>query len=386
MPNRLLPILNDILVFIFVFGIFNDMFLVEYFGASILKIIFVLFIVFNAKIMLKNLKSMNLLQDKMFFMFFTVLIISSLIRSIIDMPNDPLTPIFLLLSTVCIVLFYGRYPLKKLFYFIWISMLISIIICYFNEPIYYWEFRKTGGTLDANTFAAEILAFIFTTIYLYLSDKNRFFLILSVMAFWYGIFYAGSKSAFLTFGIILILLIFKYFIHDLKRIFNYKFISLILILGLSATQIDFTKIDVVSKMLDRSKKSGTAEQRFQSWRAGQHMVENHPFVGVGIVQFAENTNKFSKVRVKHPAPHNLYIKLVAESGIIVFVLFVIFISILLIQNFNIIINNNYIWIYLSLFSLLLMGMTLGLTYHKAVWLYIAILMNINYLINRKDQV
>lgn len=386
MLNRLFSILNDLLVFTFVFSIFNDDFLVDHLGANILKLIFVLFFVFNAKAMYNNLKTMNLLQDKMFFMFFIMLIIVFLIRTITYMPNDLVKSLFLLLSVLFIVLFYGRYPLKKLFYFIWISMFLSIIICYFNEPAVYWTFRKSGGTGDPNTFAAGILAFIFTAIYLYISNKNRFFLVLSLMAFLYGIFFSGSKSAFLALGVVFTLLILKYLIYDLKHIFNYKFIVLILILIFSASQVDVRKIDVVSKMLDRTKKSGTAEQRFQSWRAGQHMIENHPFIGVGIAQFANNVHKYSDVRVLHPAPHNLYIRLMAESGIIVFLLFIGFLFILLIGNFTYIINSNFIWIYLSLLSLLLMGMTLGLTYHKAVWLYIAILMNINNLIYKKGHI
>ena len=89
-------------------------------------------------------------------------------------------------------------------------------------PSVYWTFRKSGGTGDPNTFAAEVLVFIFTTVYLFLHNKNRTFLILSIMAFLYGIFYAGSKSAFLALAVILILLMFKYLIYDLKYVFNYK--------------------------------------------------------------------------------------------------------------------------------------------------------------------
>lgn len=386
MLNKILTVSNDILIFVFVFSIFNDDFLVDYLGAHILKVIFVLFFLFNTKTMFNNLKTMNLTQDKRFYIFFIALIIVFLIKTIMVMPNDPIKSIFLLLSVMSIVLFYSRYPLKKLFYFIWVSMLVSIIICYFNEPAVYWTFRKSGGTGDPNTFAAEVLVFIFTTVYLFLHNKNRTFLILSIMAFLYGIFYAGSKSAFLALAVILILLMFKYLIYDLKYVFNYKFAVFTIILLFGAMQIDFLKIDVVSKMLDRTKKSGTAEQRFQSWRAGQHMIENHPFLGVGIAQFANNAQKYSEVRVEHPAPHNLYIRLMAESGIIVFLLFLSFLLTILISNFTYIMYSNYLWIYISLLSLLLMGMTLGLTFHKAVWLYIAILMNINNLIYKKELV
>lgn len=386
MQNRLLIILNDIVIFLLVFSIFNDDFLVLHFGENILKIIFILFIMFNTKAMLTNFKSMHLSQDKIFFTFFIMLIIVSLIRFMMDTPNDFVKPFLALLSMIFIILFYGRYPLKKLFYFIWIAMMTSIVICYFNEPTVFWSFRKSGGTADANTFAAEVLAFIFTTIYLFKINRSRLFLILSVMAFLYGIFYAGSKSAFLVLGILLIFLIFKYLIYNFKSIFNYKFILLMVILGLSTTQINLNKIEAVSNMLDRTKSSRTAEYRFMSWRAGQHMFEKHPLIGVGTMQFVNNTQKYSKIKIESPAAHNLYIQLLAESGIIVFLLFVIFIAKLLIQNFSFIINNNFLWIYLALLSILLMGLTLSLTYHKALWLYIAILMNINNSIIRREQI
>jgi len=94
------------------------------------------------------------------------------------------------------------------------------------------------------------------------------------------------------------------------------------------------------------------------------------------------TRKYATVYVSATAPHNIYIKLIAESGILVFIVFLTFLGILLLQNLSKIYQTNYIWIYLSFLSLLLMGITIGITYDKYFLLYIAIMLNTNYLIRK----
>lgn len=384
MLKRSLSILNDILVFTLIVSIFNDGFLVEHFGENILKIIFILFLIFNVKVILKNIKSMYLSQDKMFFLFFIFLLISFMIRSLIEMPDDLIKPTFTLISVIVIVTYFSRYPLNKVLYFIWAAMMISIIICYFNEPIVEWTFRKSGGTIDPNKFAAGLMPFMLTAVYLYTINKSRLFLLISILFFLYGIFNSGSKTAFLVLGIISTLTLLKYLIFNFKSIFNYKLILLLSVMLIAAMQIDFYKIEAVSNILGRTKDMGTAEQRFISWKAGQHMIEEHPLLGVGLSEFGKYTHKYAETKIRATSAHNSYIQLLAESGIFVFILFMGFLFILLIKNFNIIIHSDIFWIYLSLISILLTGMALGTMYYKFQWLYIAILMNIHYLIvNRK---
>lgn len=382
MRNKLY-FLNDVLVFIFIFSLFNDLFLTNLFGNNILKAIFIIFVTFNGKMMINNFKKMHSLQNYLFFFFFLVLTVMFLIGSLINMPDDLIAPVFTLLSVLLIVVYFSRYSLDKLFYLIWVVVMISITICFFNDPIDTTTFRKTGGTPDPNTFATQVLTFILISIYLFNKNKNRFFLIISTIFFLYGIFFAGSKSAFLTLGVIIVLVVFKYLFYNLKTFFGYKFILLLTILLIAATQIDFTKIEIVSNILDRTESNKTAHFRFISWVAGQHMIEENPLMGVGLGQFNLHTHKYAEVIHRSTAPHNTYIQLFAEMGIIVFSVFLLLLSVLLTSNFRLVINSNFIWVYFSFVAILFMGLTLGLAYWKVQWLFIAIMMNINYII--KDQ-
>lgn len=380
MLNRVSASLNDILIFIFIFSFFNDNFFVELLGDKILKILFLLFVVFNAHTILRNIKKMNLLHDKFFFVFFILLLIVSLIHYIVSVPTDLIKPVFILLSTIMIISFFSRYELKKSLYFIWLSMMVSVIICFFNDPISPWTFRTTGGTGDPNEFSAQLLAFVFISIYLFKINKSKLFLVTSIIFFIFGLFNAGSKSAFLMLAAMILLLIFKFLFYNFKNIFNYKLFFILLIAIVGAMQVDFTKLESVANMLDRAKSSNTADYRMNSWVAGQHMIENHPYIGVGVSEFANNTRKYAEVYIHSPAPHNIYIQLFAETGIIVFMTFLIFIATLLIQNFRVLLNKNELWILFAFISLLLMGMTLGIGFDKYFLLFIAIMMNVHNII------
>lgn len=380
--NNPLSLLNDMLIFLLIFSFFNDNFSVEHLGENILKILFLLFVIFNAHAVLKNIKKMNLLHDKLFFVFFILFLIVSLIQYIMSLPTDLIKPVYILLNMIIIIPFFSYYPLKKTLYFIWVSMMISVIICFFNDPLSPWTFRTTGGTGDPNEFSAQLLAFMFISIYLFKINKSKVFMIITMIFFIYGFFMAGSMSAFLMLGVLSAAFIFKFLFYNFQHLFNYKLLLVFLFVIVGAIQVDFTKLEPVANMLDRTKDANTARYRMDSWVAGQHMIENHPFIGVGIDEFAHNTRKYAEVYIIHsPAPHNIYILIFAETGIIVFMSFLIFIATLLIQNCTIIINRNEIWILFAFLSLLLMGMTLGFFYDKYFVLSIAIMMNVHNIIS-----
>jgi len=380
MLNKLIKYMYHFIIFIFIFSVFNDDFLVHYFGDNILKMIIILFIVSAFSDILINIKTMNTLSDKIFFTFIGLLLLVFLLQNIINMADNILKPTFALLSMIVIVLFFSRYPINKFLYFVWFSIVFSIMICYFNEPLTEYTFRKTGGTGDPNNFAAQLLAFIFTSFYLYTQNKSKVYLLISILFFTYGLFAAGSKSAFLIFAIITLFGI----LIKMKRLITPKNLLILMIPLIGMTQIDFSKIEAVSNMLGRANETKTAGTRFASWIAGLHMVEKHPILGVGMGQYSKNSPKYAEtiLREGSTAPHNTYIQLIAETGVIVFSVFIFFLYVLMMKNLKIIINSEIFWIYFALLSLLLMGLTLGLTYLKFQWLFIAIMMQIHYLISK----
>jgi len=372
---------KDVITFILVFSFFNDGFLGDLFGDNILKLIFLIFITFNIRDIFKNMKYLRDMQDILLIIFSFWLITFFLINTLVKGDNDLFSVSILLFALFVIILFFKHYSLEKLLYFIWLSIASSIVICFFNDPVSQWSFRTTGGTGDANEYATHVLMFIYISLYLYNKNKNKMFIFISISLFIYGLFMAGSKSAFLVFAITIIF----YFIKDFKKIFNYKTFLILVILVISSSFIDFTKLQLVSNMLSRTDETGTAYSRINSWIAGYHMVEENPILGVGINCYADNTRKYAETMLADGslAPHNMYIKIIAESGIIVFISFIVFLAFLMLHNRKIIFESQYKFLWFSVFSTLLMGLSLGITYEKYLWLEIAMLMQLHFTIDRR---
>lgn len=375
MRNNIFSILNDILIYVLIFSFFNDNFSVELLGEDVLKIIFFLFIMFNGHTILKNIKKMTLLQDKLFFIFIISFLIIFLLQIIISMPINIIRSIFMLLGYIAIISYFSFYPLKKTLYSVWVTMMASIVMCYFNDPVTQFTFRTTGGTGDPNEFATQLLAFMFTSIYLFKTNNSKIFIVLTTLFFIYGLFMAGSKSSFLTLGFIFLLYLMKFLFYNFKDLFNYKLFFGLLIIIVVVTLVDFTHIKAVENMLTRTESTGTAHQRLEAWTAGLHMIERNPLLGVGIDEYSNNTRKYYEGYIYATAPHNIYVKLFAETGIFTFVLFLFFITTLLIQGFKILANENEIWLFFAFISFLIMGMTLGFFSDKYFWLFVAIIMN-----------
>lgn len=386
MPTKTFSYISDFFIFFLIFSFFNDNFMVDYFGEKSLKILFLLFYAFYFPSMLRNFKTMTATQDKLFFAFFTANAVVFLLQVIISPMDDIVFPALLQIASFSIILYFSRYPLQKLLYFVWISMMLSVIISFFNVPISQWTFRTSGGTADPNEFSTQLLAFLFAAFYLYTHNRNILFLLLSIIFFIYGIFHAGSMSSFLMLGVVGIFSIIRLVIMQPKKIFNYKILLGLIFLILISTQANLSKIDTIANVLNRTKTTHTADFRMHSWKAGQHMIEDNFFLGVGVYQFYNNTAKYEEGHMvgSSPAPHNIYVQLFAESGVIVFTLFIIFIGYLLISNFKRLFYTSDWLIATMLLSTLLMGMTLGITYDKYFWVIIAIMMNLNYQLNRRQ--
>jgi O-antigen ligase len=74
---------------------------------------------------------------------------------------------------------------------------------------------------------------------------------------------------------------------------------------------------VTEENLDKS-----AETRLVIWRGGLEMVRDHPFVGVGLGQFASNITAYAELPRNRDA-HNAYLIIAAEIGIPGLLLFLI---------------------------------------------------------------
>lgn len=388
MLTKTLSRLSDFFIFVLVFSFYNDNFMVEHFGTQSLKALFFLFYLFYFFTFVQNFKTMTGTQDKMFFAFFLFDMTLLLIQILFGW-NVFFGPVgFMLIAILSVILYFSRYPLQKLLYMVWISMMASVVMCYFNQPLNEWTFRKSGGTVDPNEFSTQLLIFLFAAFYLYTQNKSKLFLAVSIVFFTYGILHAASMSSFLMLGILGLLGIIRLILIKPQIFFNTKILLGLLLLSAIATQITPNKFEAVSNLLGRTKETGTANFRMHSWIAGKHMVEKNPLLGVGVDTFGSNEPKYEEGHMvgSSPNPHNVYIKLIAESGIVIFLIFVLFIGNIIVSNFRLLFYTNAWWIMMILFSSLLMGLTLSFLYDKFFWMSIALMMNLNYELNRRKAI
>ncbi|MGE5351596.1 MAG: O-antigen ligase family protein [Acidobacteriota bacterium] len=376
-------ILRSAVVFIFIFSIFNDNLLVDTFGENALKGIFLLFIIANMRRLYQNLLNWKVLRHiKPFFIFlmltyFLMLINFSGFERLFE--NS-----LLWISMLVIVIYFINYDLNEVLYMVWVSLLISSFYSFISEPISQWTFRRTGGTGDPNEFAAQLLAVLPVSVYLFSVNKNPVYKIvllsLSFLVFVYALFLAGSMSSFLVLGFLIPVVLIRYLsLSFTKSLIVIGLGFLMFLVSLLVFQEKLENMEAVQNMLGRTQETGTAQTRMNSWKAGVNMFIDKPLLGVGMREYAEYSPRYSKTFLSSDsvAPHNMFIEVLAESGIIIFMSFVIFILDLLSRYFNEIRRSDYFWIYMSLLAYVLMGFTLGITYNKFFWLSVALVMNVH---------
>ncbi|RJP73849.1 MAG: O-antigen ligase family protein [Ignavibacteriales bacterium] len=378
---NLFNLLYDVVNLVFIFTLYNDNFFVEKFGPLSLRVVFAVFIILNLRRMYKNITNRVLLKQLIPFLVFLLLSLSSLMIN--PGTNDPTkltNNLLLLISMFVITVCYINYNFDKVLYMVWVVILSSVIILAFNSTINKWTFRKTGGTADPNEFATQLLAFSMISIYLFRKNRNYIFVSISAMAFLYGLFQAASLSSFLAAFVLGIFILIKYLRFAFtKSIITVTILAVVGIFAFISLQDKILDIQAIDNVLGRTEKTGTAKTRFQSWNAGLNMLVDKPILGVGMNNYAVNSPKYTRENLSQDsvAPHNIYLKSLAESGLIVFLSLVIFLFDMLTKYFRTIVNSDYFWIYLAVVAFLLMGFTLGLNYNKYLWLTFALLMNVH---------
>ncbi|MCU7495105.1 MAG: O-antigen ligase family protein [Ignavibacteria bacterium] len=380
---NLLRLFRGSIVFIFVFSIFNDNLLVDIFGENVLKGIFLLFIVVNLRRLYLNILNWRMLRNIVPFFIFLILTYFIMLINFAGFERL-LENSFLWISMLVIVVYFINYDINEVVYMIWASLIISSIYAFFSQPISEWTFRKTGGTGDPNEFAAQLLSVLPLSVYLFTVIKSMVYktivICVSLAVFIYALFIAGSMSGFLMLGFLIPVVLIRFMsLSFTKSLMVIGLGLLMFMISLLVFQEKLENTEAVQNMLGRTQETGTAQTRLNSWKAGINMFIEQPFLGVGMRQYAEYSPKYSKTFLSSDsvAPHNMFIEVLAESGIIVFIAFVIFLIDLMSRYFNEIRRSSYFWLYLSLLAYILMGFTLGITYNKFMWLSVAILMNVH---------
>jgi len=386
----ILKIFRDLILFALIFSFFNDNAMVDLLGASSLKAMFILFVVvYSPDIVKSAVKFVPNTVMKSFYFFIIIFSIIAMISVIFLNQIDLMKAIMVIMSMYIVFIFITYYKeLDKLLYFIWINIVISAIISLFNDPISIDTFRRSGGTIDPVEFSGHLIIGMLITIYLFKKNRSYIFLIVPNLLFLYALLYAGSKTAILAIVLLLFYVLVVRFGYIFRYIFSVKgFVSLAIIFSVVVQADLFKKLDAIEGLQERAKTQGTAQQRFISWEAGYGMIQDHFFTGVGLEEYAHNTQKYLKdyLGVDGYDPHNIFIKILAEAGIFSFLSFLFFLFSLFKEKYSEILTSDYFWISLIPLSAVFMGISIGIAYEKHFWLSLALLSNVLLLHNNKKE-
>lgn len=189
--------------------------------------------------------------------------------------------------------------------------------------------RDISSTFGLSNFAGEFLAVLSLFLYIFFSDKKRAWAGISgiIIAFLY-IVLARARAAFLglTGGALLGFLIFI-----VKRRIRILWLLLppIIIVGIMLTPYGMGMLKGLKSGF--ALKDSPSVYRIECWKASLKIFEDHPFTGVGLGNFEVYARKYGSeelerladsATVKVKRPHNEYLQVLSETGIIGFLTFV----------------------------------------------------------------
>ncbi len=185
--------------------------------------------------------------------------------------------------------------------------------------------RVSGFAAGANDAARYfVVAMVFLT---YLRSKTqdallRLLLLASIVVTYIGVFFTVSRT-----GIIL-LFIAQLLILIFQRQGKQR-IQMLVIFGIAFTVMLILSdaiLEIISSILPSiTHGTDTIGLRYQLWRAGWKMWLDHPVSGVGIGMFFHNSYQYMSqipgVSPRALVAHNMYVQILAETGIVGFILF-----------------------------------------------------------------
>lgn len=184
--------------------------------------------------------------------------------------------------------------------------------------------RFQGAAGDPNYLAAQLLAATTLAVGLLASTRNaatRWWLLVSLAPLAYGFVTAQSRGGFVAAIAMLIVAFLVVQRHRLQLLAMATLVVALVSFSLAATPGAWQRLT--------SGEEGSSG-RTELWTIGWRIVEDHPFLGVGLdnfgvraIDYTRQPGQLSEVRLieRGQEAHNLYLGLVAETGLLGLVLF-----------------------------------------------------------------
>lgn len=186
--------------------------------------------------------------------------------------------------------------------------------------------RVTGLATNANEAARYfVIALVF---FYYLRTKTdsawlKVFYLIGIFITFFGVFFTVSRSGILLlFGAFGLILIFQ------PQVKNKVSLIVLMVVGLIALSFFSDSIFQIIRDIFPAIQEGTdtVGLRYNLWRAGWKMWLDHPLTGVGIGQYNYTLWRYmigmEGPTVGSTTPHNTYVQVLSETGIVGFSLFI----------------------------------------------------------------
>jgi len=278
-----------------------------------------------------------------------------------------------LILFVALIFFFETYENKKFFFniifFLIIFVLIDVLIQYvFGRDIFGNEFATSHGKRLSGPFGDELVVgaylsklFFLGLFYLFYKTNNKYLYVSYLLLAIIVIFLTQERSAFFV-----SLLAFTFFIFFFQIKIKYKIVLfgfLLIILSLfikydeTTSKKYFHQTFLQLGLSDEIHKRGGQEHTIDTFwdsRYGAHFLtalqifNDNKILGSGIKTFRKNCGlkKYENINSKYYSrrcnthPHNIYLEILSEGGLILFIPFCTLIFFLLIKNISNLINNE----------------------------------------------
>ncbi len=238
-----------------------------------------------------------------------------------------------------------------------------------------------GLTDGANNVARYFVIAIPLLNYLYtIYEKNRKIQLLItalIILMCLSTIFTFSRSGFALLGVALLFLIIGRPSPSRKRSLNLRFAILVLLGFVVISQTNLLEVIQTQLLGQIDSAEVDSDIRFDLWSAGIRMWADYPIQGVGLGQFPYNLDTYAEAGTRAAAieigPHNIYIAVLAESGMVglTIFLFLVYFSLRTLWKASHLPDANTsarAWAWLTVLVVILLG---GLTkhdqYNKVLW-------------------
>jgi len=221
-----------------------------------------------------------------------------------------------------------------------IVLIVSVILCLIG--IYFYltgsYIRLTSLFYWPNPFAGYLLFIIPLAVYNYFISKNKFLSILSLVILITSFLLTGSRGAFL----ILFIIIFIYLILNFKE-FKKNFLYLFIILIFSSFLFygcSYLKGSEFFSFIEHYKNTGSNQDystniKLNYWQGALEIFKKYPIFGSGPDTFSIIYSQFQKNPISSGKyAHNWYLEILAESGVLSLLIWLIFLSSIIFFNWK----------------------------------------------------